>query len=351
MKALVTGGCGYLGEELLKKLSKDCRCASLDISSTLTPVEGVEYVRADIRDRDLLKEIVKGVDVVYHNVAQVPLAKDDELFRTVNLDGTRYLLEACEAASVAKFVYTSSSAVYGVPESNPVSETTPPSPVETYGEAKLQGEKLVVDWAQRTGRGYAIIRPRTILGRGRMGIFQILFDWVAKGRDLPVFDRGDNVYQFVHVDDLADAIVSAGRDSSPDGAFNVGCDAFCSMRESLSGLIAEVGSRSRVVSLPSAIVVPVMRLFSKLGISPLGEYHARLYGKSLYFDSARAKTALNWSPKYGNIDMMVDSYRWYLENKHSIGKSGDLSAHKSPPKKRMLAFLPLFLKLLPKVKQ
>jgi nucleoside-diphosphate-sugar epimerase len=123
----------------------------------------------------------------------VPLAKDKALFWSVNRDGMETVLDAALEAGVAKLIYTSSSAVFGVPASNPVTEDTVPSPAEDYGRAKLDGERLCRDFAQR-GLDVTIIRPRTILGSGRLGIFQILFEWIYQGDNIPILGKGDNLY-------------------------------------------------------------------------------------------------------------------------------------------------------------
>ena len=124
-KALITGGSGYFGSLLINKLlEKGVSCASLDISDANDRPQSVEFIRADIRDLDAVKAAVAGVNVVYHNVAQVPLAKDVELFESVNRLGTENILKAAHEAGVNKFVYTSSSAVFGVPDINPVTEDT-----------------------------------------------------------------------------------------------------------------------------------------------------------------------------------------------------------------------------------
>ena len=115
-------------------------------------------------------------------------------------------------AGVGKVVHTSSSAVFGVPASNPVLPTTVPSPVEAYGRAKLAAEWACLDAASK-GLDVTIVRPRTILGHGRLGIFGILFDWVADGADVFVLGDGDNRYQFVHADDLADVCLLRRRRS------------------------------------------------------------------------------------------------------------------------------------------
>ena len=107
-----------------------------------------------------------------------------------------------------KVVHTSSSAVFGVPAANPVLPSTVPSPVEAYGHAKLAAEWACLD-AVSQGLDVTIVRPRTILGHGRLGIFGILFDWVADGADIFVLGDGDNRYQFVHADDLAEVCIRA----------------------------------------------------------------------------------------------------------------------------------------------
>src|SRR5262249_23642587 len=156
-------------------------------------------------DAAAVERAMAGSGIVYHCVAQVPLAKDKHLFRSVNVEGTRNLLRCAAAAKAAKVIYISSSAVFGVPKSNPVDETAIPVPGEAYGQAKLEGEQLCREFTETAGLDVTIIRPRTIMGHGRLGIFQILFEWIREGYNIPVLGRGDNVYQFVHADDLADA--------------------------------------------------------------------------------------------------------------------------------------------------
>src|SRR5690606_26095889 len=111
--ALVTGGSGYFGSLLVRRLRERGDVVRvLDLHDATDRPDDVEFVAADIRDRDAVRAAVDGVDVVYHNVAQVPLAKDAHLLRSVNVDGTRRLLDAAADAGVAKLVHTSSSAVF-----------------------------------------------------------------------------------------------------------------------------------------------------------------------------------------------------------------------------------------------
>ena len=165
--ALVTGGSGYFGSLLVHRLvAAGHTVRVLDINDVDDRPPSVEMVQGDIRDASIVARAVAGVDVVFNNVAQVPLAKDEELLRTVNVDGTVLLLAECMRAGVRKVVHTSSSAVFGVPRSNPVLPTTVPSPAESYGHAKLAAEWACLD-AVRNGLDVTIVRPRTILGHGR----------------------------------------------------------------------------------------------------------------------------------------------------------------------------------------
>ncbi|HEY4333736.1 MAG TPA: NAD-dependent epimerase/dehydratase family protein, partial [Ilumatobacteraceae bacterium] len=284
--ALVTGGSGYFGALLVDRLrANGTTVRVLDLNADSDhPATSVELIRGDIRDPRVVRAAVDGVDVVYHNVAQVPLAKDEHLLRTVNVDGTQLLLDACSAAGVAKIVHTSSSAVFGVPESNPVLPTTIPAPREAYGAAKLAAEWACLRAVANDDLDITIVRPRTILGHGRLGIFGILFDWIADGADVFVLGNGSNRYQFVHADDLADVCIRAGASSGP-AIFNAGTDQFGTMRETLEGVCAHAGTGSSVRSLPARPASVAMHAAATLGLAPFAPYHWIMYSKSMWFDT------------------------------------------------------------------
>jgi nucleoside-diphosphate-sugar epimerase len=339
---LVTGGAGYFGTLLVDELVKQGkRVRIFDVHDADVPA-GVEKIRADIRDPAAVVRACEGVDVIHHNVALVPLAKDKEAFFAVNEGGTKNLLEAAKKQKVRKVVSMSSSAVYGAPDRNPVDDDTPLRPGEDYGKAKLAAEALCREYA-RQGVDVTLIRPRTIMGHGRLGIMQILFEWIRQGRNIPVLGRGDNVYQFVHADDLASACLKAAERPGP-ATYNVGAEKFGTMREVLEGLVAHAGTGSRVVSVPATPAVAMMKLTSRLGVSPLGAYHALMYAKSMYFDLSRTKRELDWSAKFSNLDMFKDSYDWYLRHRDEVMHRKDASHHRSPVRQGVLSAVSVALK-------
>jgi nucleoside-diphosphate-sugar epimerase len=342
-KILVTGGSGYFGSLLVYKLNKiGCEIVNFDLNPPDENLRGVTFIQGDIRNLDSIKAATKGIDIVFHNVAQVPIAKDINLFWSVNERGTENLIEACLVGGVKKIVYTSSSAVFGVPEKNPVTELTQPAPVEDYGRAKLAGEIACLNAAKKGDLEIVIIRPRTILGHGRLGIFQILFEWIHEGSNVPVLGKGDNVYQFVHAEDLADACVLAAEKSSGTKIYNCGAKTFGTMRETLQGLVDYAKTGSQVSNIPEGLAVMGMKATSFLGLSPLGPYHWMMYGKSLYFDISKAENELGWNPKFSNVEMMIDSYNWYVKNRSAVLTAKGKSHHKSAIKHGVLSLAKYF---------
>ena len=332
---VVTGGSGYFGNLLVARLlERGDKVRVFDILDADDRPAAVEFIRGDIRDKQAVAKAVGGADSVHHNVAMVPLAKDKEAFWSVNSNGTLNLLEACRSAGVGKVVYTSSSAVFGVPEQLPVDEYVTPRPAEAYGKAKLAGEEMCWRFADQ-GLDVSIIRPRTIMGHGRLGIMQILFDWVREGRNIPVFDGGHNKYQFVHADDLAAACILAAERPGPR-AYNIGAERFGTMRETIEALIEHAGTASQVRSVPAAPAAAAMNLTSALNLSPLGAYHALMYGEDMYFDGTRAREELGWTPRYSNAEMFCESYDWYLEHRDAVLAQKNASHHRSAVKQGIL---------------
>lgn len=343
-KVLVTGGSGFFGEEICKKLlGQGCEVVIFDLNAPAIKNKKLSFIQGDIRNFSAVESALEGVSVVQHNVAQVPLAKDAKLFWDVNYTGTLNLLRAAQKLHTKKVIYTSSSAVYGVPAFNPVKENDDLNPMEPYGKAKYEAEIACLDFVNQ-GLDVSIIRPRTILGEGRLGIFQILFDWISEGKNIPLIGSGDNIYQFVHSEDLASACVSAGFMEGSD-VFNIGAAEYDTLRNTLQSLIDAVDSKSKLVSLPINPTIQLMKFASKIGISPLGQYHSLMYHRSMYFNLDHSNQVLNYRPLHSNKSMILDAYKWYITNRELVNSiSSGKSLHQMKIKKKLLQFLPYILR-------
>jgi hypothetical protein len=119
------------------------------------------------------------------------------------------------------------------------------------------------------------------------------------------------------------------------------------MRETLNALCAHAGTGSHVVAVPAKVAVGFMRVTSRLGLSPLGAYHALMYGRSMYFDLARTKQELAWSAKFSNEQMFIHSYEWYRSHREEVLSRRDASHHRSAVRQGVLNVASRALSALP----
>ena len=338
MTHLVTGGSGFLGNQIARRLfERGERVRVLDLWEDPSRPRGIEFVQCDIRDAQAVGNAMQAVDIVHHNAALVPLTKSGKKFWEVNVEGSRIAADQAVRARVKAFIHMSSSAIYGIPDECPITEGTPLRPVEIYGRAKLAGEQAVHEVCDRAALPLIVIRPKTILGEGRLGIFQILFEWIREGRNVYVIGKGDGLFQFVHAHDLMDAYLLA-LDHGKPGVYNVGAERFGSVRQALENLIRYAESPSKVKSLPANLTIRVLRVLDAFGMSPLAPWHYLTYSKPFFCDISKL-LALGWKPRYSNDEMFRESYDWFKMNYDRIVAARAGSAHRRPVKEGLLWLL------------
>ena len=320
-KHLVTGGSGFLGSLIATKLLESGEeVVNLDLWRDGLQSPEIRFVQADIRDAHAVNQAMQGVDVVHHNVALVPLSKAGRDFWSVNVQGSKVAAEMAVQARVKKFIHMSSSAIFGVPQELPITSETEPFPVEIYGKGKLEAELAVRTILSRSQVDLSIIRPRTILGEGRLGIFQILFEWISEGRDVYTIGNGDGLFQFVHASDLMSAYMKTLQSNRP-GTYNVGTEDFGTLKNALENLIIHAGSQSKVKKLPEHFSIFTLTALDKLHLSPLAPWHYKTFHKPYFFDLTELKN-LGWQSEYSNDRMLQESYDWFVQNKRNSASDG-----------------------------
>jgi len=340
---LVTGGSGFCGLEIVRLLlRKKHSVRVLDIEPLPEDIASnpkVEFIKADIRDKKKVYEALKGVERVIHTVAKVPISKAGKEFWEVNVAGTRNVLEASLAYGVKKVVHISSSAVQFT-NKNPVDELDPYNPVGPYAQSKLEGEYVCKEFIKK-GLDIDIIRPRTVLGPGRLGIFDIFFEWISEGKNVYVIGSGKNKIQFIHSQDLAECCYLSSLKKGPE-IFNVGSLEFSSLRKDLQALIRHAKTSSKVVSLPVLPTIYTLKILDILHLSPLASWHYLTFHKDFYFTNKRAKKILGWTPKYTNEQSFILSYDSYLKYRKDRKYSGYGTSHRKPLKQGILKIVKLF---------
>jgi nucleoside-diphosphate-sugar epimerase len=333
----ISGGAGFLGLHLARRLLADGHdVRTLDV----VPLDdaglerSVQELRGDVRDRDRVRELLVGADVVVHAAAALPIQASRESIRSVNVGGTENVLQESRDAGVQRVVFISSTAVYGVPEKHPIEEDDPLVGVGSYGESKIDAEGLCRVAAVET----TIVRPKTFIGPERLGVFEILFDWIREGRRIYILGQGHNRYQLLAVEDLVDAIVRAG--TVPEAArqtFNIGATEFGTVRSDLQSLIDHAGSSSRLRPVPVKPAEIALRTLELLHVSPLAEWHYKTAHKDSFVDVSRAQRVLGWEPRLSNRDALIETYDWYLANRERVGAAG--VTHRVPWNQQALGLL------------
>ena len=334
---LVTGGSGFCGFEIVKYLlARNEKVRVLDIEPLPEPLSGVEWIQADIRDKEAVTRACRDITRVIHTVAKVPISKAGREFFDVNVGGTRNILEAAlRNSGIEKIVHISSSAVQ-LSEINPVPENAPYHPVGIYAKSKMAAE-LVCEEYRKKGLKVDMIRPRTVIGAGRLGIFDILYEWISEGRNIYIIGSGKNKIQFLHCEDLAACCYLASRHPET-GTYNVGSSSFASLREDLTALIDHAGTKSKIVSLPIFLTVGALSVLDKLRLSPLASWHYLTYHKDFYFDNQEPLRKLGWKPQYGNREILKESYDDYLRNRETRSRHFG-SSHRKSLKQGLLGLL------------
>ncbi len=327
MKVLITGGAGFLGLHLATFLKKKGFQLTLDDIHSFDSEEyqgDLNLVLIDVRDKKKIDQFIKGHDVVVHCAAALPLWKKEDIYST-NIDGTRNILASALKHGVKRVIHISSTAVYGIPKKHPIEENDPLQGVGPYGESKIAAEALCREYMKK-GLNVTIIRPKTFVGTARLGVFEILFDWIHDNKKIPVFGSGNNLYQLLDVDDLVEAIylfIERGKGKEIRGkgfndTFNIGAEKYSTVKKDLTELFIAARSKSRVLPIPSVPLKFVLRMFEFLHISPLYKWVYETADKDSYVSIEKIKNVLGWKPKYSNAQALIKAYKWYLEHYKDI---------------------------------
>ena len=339
MLVAISGGAGFLGLHLARRLVADGHVVrTLDVAPLDDAgLEGrVEELRGDVRSAVDARRLLAGADVLVHAAAALPIQESRAAIRSVNVDGAAVTFAAALEAGVRRVVLISSTAVYGVPERHPIHEDDPLVGVGHYGESKIEAERLCDAFASR-GLETVIVRPKTFLGPERLGVFEILFDWIREGRRIPILGEGTNRYQLLAVEDLCDAVVRCLDADVAGEALNVGAARFGTVREDLEALIAHAGSGSRLRPVPARPAELALRGLELARLSPLAEWHYRTAHRDSFVSIEKTRSLLGWEPRLSNAETLCETYDWYLAHRGTMRAAG--VTHRVPWDQRALALI------------
>ncbi|MDK3255823.1 NAD-dependent epimerase/dehydratase family protein [Blastococcus capsensis] len=317
----VTGPTGTLGAGLVPLLQDDDRIARI-IGIARRPFDPaergwtkMEYRQGDVRDPDALREAFAGADVVVHLAFLVTGNASRGTTRSINVDGTLNAFRAAASVGARRFVHASSVAAYGFHRDNPelISEEWPVRPAARlfYAQEKAELEHLLRDAAATAPEpALYLIRPPVVLGPNAVGAKDVLPGPLAPlGRRL--FDRPrplpvpllvpQHPLQFVHEDDVGQALLLCVLGAGPPGAYNIAGDGVLTAAD----VAREFGAIP--IPLPAAPAQAAARAVSRLPFLPPVAEWIEAAGRPAIMDTTRAREELGWSPRYTGLEALRDT--------------------------------------------
>jgi nucleoside-diphosphate-sugar epimerase len=307
MRVLVTGGSGFIGGRLVRRLAEQgIAVRATHRKDPTAAVAGVDWFSLpSLDDEARLASATAGCDAVVHLAA---LAHQPGLtaqcapeFRRVNTEGTRLLARAAARSGVARFVFVSSIAAVCTRSDAPVDDQTPAAPTDVYGCSKFEAEQALLAELGNAQTDWCILRPPLIYGPGNPGNMRRLLTLMATGLPLP-FASIRNRRSFMFVDNLVDALLKVLRHAGAVRSTYVVSDGSdFSTPELVSALAIATGRRARLLAVPISVLQSLGRagdaVHALLGKSPGIDSIMvdRLVG-SLFVDGIRFRQAFDWQP-------------------------------------------------------
>jgi len=306
MRVLVTGAGGFIGRYIVKELL-DNGYEVVALMRKKRKIEGAEILTGDIRDAERMKEVVKGVDAVFHNAAYASDYGKKRIFYEVNVEGTRNVAEACISNGVEKIVYTSSAGVYGFPNKNEwITEDSPKKPINIYQKTKLLGEKLLLEYKQLH---VTIVRPPLVLGAGGKASFLLLSR--AKNGELSYMGDGNNFVTIAHAADVAKCLRLALEKGKRGEAYNV-VSFICRVRELFEEIARQLGVNKVEKHVPYYVAYIAAIFYEIFSKEPyLTRFRVKSFGTTRRISWEKAKKELGFQPAYDLKTTVEDMVKWY----------------------------------------
>lgn len=311
MKVLVTGGAGFIGSHIVRKLLQGGHEAAVvdDFNEFYNPaikranVEGfagqVEVIEANIENANKMKEVVTGgkFDAIIHIAARAgvrPSVENPRAYIETNITGTYNMLEAARAGGVGHFLFASSSSVYGLSRTVPFSEDLAlPQTLSPYAATKLAGEHLCGNFSHLYGLSVVCLRFFTVYGPGQRPDLAIhkFTDRIFRGQSIQQYGDGTTRRDYTYVDDIVQGVMGALKyRRTPFEIFNLGENETTTLAELIAAIESALGKKANIERLPE-----------QQGDMPL-----------TCADIEKARALLGYNPKIKISEGIPKFVEWYL---------------------------------------
>lgn len=322
MKALVTGGNGFIGLNLVESLALD----GIDVRALDRKTDGlenlevkIEIINNDLSDMQSLQKVLDGVEIVYHLAAEhLAVSASDQNYVNTNVRGTEKLLKASLSARVKRFVHCSTVGVHGHISEPPADESYPFSPTNIYEKTKLEGEKLALAFCNETGLPVTIIRPAYVYGPGDPRIIKMI--QLIKNKKFMMVGDGKNLRHPVYIGDLIRSFKLCSRTEKSIGqVYIIAGEKAVPLLQMVNKIAEAVDVKTPSISIPvwlaktaSDVLEPVFKIINKE--PPISHRRLGFFLNSYEYDISKARRDFEYNPEFGLEEGLKATVKWCIEN-------------------------------------
>jgi len=322
MRALVTGGTGFIGRQVVRRLLDDNHHVRIfsrgNVNADMFGDRSVEVASGDLANAGSLIDAMDGMEVLYH-IGEIK--NTTKAASEINVKLLQEVLGQVKRQKIKRIVFVSSITVSGIPSTMPADEDTVPRIIlnDHYTNYKRRAEKLLVENAADVE--YVIIRPAPVYGPGSRSLGRFINIIGRFGPfGVPFPGNAENLAPLIYVGDLSSAIARAGTEPAAAGRiFNLTDGLRHSWRDFLEGIAKRLGKRVRIVPLSRMLLqlsaLPLDLVSGFLGISLNTVSYVTYFSENIFFDNARARNLLNWQPRYSLVEGIDDMIAFYEKKK------------------------------------
>lgn len=321
MKVLVTGGTGFTGKALVRRLlDAGHQVVALDHKEGHRTDElrqwGAEVVIGSVTDKDALRSCMKGVEVVHHLAAAFREMNVPEThYYEVNVAGTRNALEEAFSRGVRKFIYCSTCGVHGNVDHPPAGEDAPIRPADYYQRTKYEAEPVVREFFEK-GMKTSILRPAAIYGPGDPERFFLIFKRVATGT-FPMFGNGRTLYHPLYIDNLVDSFLLAMEEGKGEGeAYLIADEEYVEIEDLVRRVAGALGVSVKIPHYPVLPLVVAGHVLEKVCkpfqvTPPIFPRRVDWYRQNRAFNIDKARRDLGYRPRVPLDEGLRRTAEWY----------------------------------------
>ena len=306
-KVLIFGSSGFLGKKVLKLVSeKEYNIDTVDLEPSNFSKNNISHHEMDVIEFINMKNYdLSEYDYIIDLATVLPFKNNKKRLMDKNIFSVQEVIKSQFDENVF-FIYVSSSGTYGIPEENPIRPSTNQTPLDLYGNSKLEAEKLLLN--NKNINNLAIVRPKAILGESRGGVFEIFFKLIKKGIPVPVTNNANQIMQFVDVNDVA-RVVEHIMENKITGIWPAAAPNPMKLNEYLKNLEIKFDKKIRKINIHPKVFIFFGYMLVNLRLTNFTKWHFGGYTSDSYFDE-------NWALK--EFEYEYDSYKTLLKMAETI---------------------------------